>query len=433
MYGQLGHRVDANQIVASADNKGPINCRPMGMALGKGRRATSIACGTNYTLVLTQHMALLVCGVSSICGHRDDSNWGMPQEIPSLVGLPLAAMSAGDGHAAVVTALGTAYIWGENRNGCCARDFPTNLTSPVPVKFSSESLQAKKNGELNDIEITHVACGCDHTVFVNRSGQLLVCGSNYRGQLGIAASKIHSTSAIVTIHHPRGGSFISAAAGIGHSLMLDAVGDLWATNANGLQIIIEGNPVLAMAAGGDRNCIAIASATWRLKSLRRTFSIEMIDETKSILDTVDNLLENIKTDEMTSDQAEEIASKLEELLRHPTVLNLILSPTKLDSMFERMFAASDPVARQTISISIERGIKFGLESLRGSRMIYPEAVRCLLNYIKFFDLRRDESIVFDPRGEAISLFCDTMLGLPFEGYNGEFTLGNPILQRLYFH
>ena len=403
------------------------------MALGKGRRATSIACGTNYTLVLTQHMALLACGISSICGHRDDSNWGTPQEIPSLVGLPLAAISAGDGHAAVVTAHGTAYIWGENRNGCCARDFPTILTSPVPVKFSSQSLQAETKGEMIDIEVTQVACGCDHTVFVNRSGQLLVCGSNYRGQLGLAASKIHSTSAIVTVPHPRGGSFISAAAGIGHSLMLDAAGDLWATNTNGLQIILEGNPVLAMAAGGDRNCIAIASATGRLKSLRRTFSIEMIDETKSILDAVDNLLENIESDEMTSEQAGEIASKSEELLRHPAVLNLILSPTKLDSMFERMFSASDTITRQTISNSIERGIKFGLESLRGSRMIYPEAVRCMLNYIKFFDLRRDESIVFDPRGEAIFLFCDTMLGLPFEGYNGEFQLGYQIFNRLSFH
>ena len=52
-------------------------------------------------------------------------------------------------------------------------------------------------------------------------------------------------------------------------------------------------------------------------------------------------------------------------------------------------------------------------------MIYPEAVRCLLSYIKFFDMRRDDSVVFDMRGEVIFLFCDTILGVPFEGYNGE--------------
>ena len=44
---------------------------------------------------------------------------------------------------------------------------------------------------------------------------------------------------------------------------------------------------------------------------------------------------------------------------------------------------------------------------------------CLLSYIKFFDIRRDEEITFDTRGEAISLFCDTILSLPFEGYNGD--------------
>jgi hypothetical protein len=147
----------------------------------------------------------------------------------------------------------------------------------------------------------------------------------------------------------------------------------------------------------------------------------MIDETKLILDTVDDLLANVESEEMTTEHAgQEIANKSEELLRHPTVLNLILNPTKLDSMFERLFASGDAATRQIISNSIERGIKSGLESLRGSRMIYPEAVRCMLNYIKFFDLRRDESIVFDQKGEAIFLFCDTMLGLPFEGYNGEF-------------
>ena len=98
-HGQLGHRINNNQKINSNDYKGPTNCRPGGMALGKGRKASSVACGTNYTLVLTQHMSLLACGIPSIAGHRDIVDWGTPQEIPSLVGLPLVGMSAGDEHA----------------------------------------------------------------------------------------------------------------------------------------------------------------------------------------------------------------------------------------------------------------------------------------------------------------------------------------------
>ena len=31
-------------------------------------------------------------------------------------------------------------------------------------------------------------------------------------------------------------------------------------------------------------------------------------------------------------------------------------------------------------------------------------------------MRRDNDIQFDVRGEAIFLFCDTILSIPFEGY-----------------
>ena len=65
-------------------------------------------------------------------------------------------------------------------------------------------------------------------------------------------------------------------------------------------------------------------------------------------------------------------------------------------------------------------MKLGLESLHVGRLMYPEAVRCLLSYIKFFDIRRDKDIVFDVKGELICLYCNTILNIPFEGYRGEF-------------
>lgn len=385
----------------------------MGMALGQGRRASSIACGTSYTLVLTDHFAVLACGIASIAGYRDAQNWGVPQEIPSLIGLPLVGMSAGDGHASVVTAHGTAYIWGENRNGCCARAFPETMSLPVPVKAPSPSAQS------DDVAIVHVACGLEHSVFVTRTGHLLVCGSNWSGQLGIAASELQSTSAIVSLRHPKGGSFVSVEAGNSHSLVLDSAGDLWVTNPIGLHCILRGKSVLALAAGGD-NCIAITSAPHGVKSLQRQFSMEMTDSRKSLVDDLNELLNDMEfNDTMKKHAGQEIAQKLEELLRYPSLLNFVLNPAKVENMFERCLCSNDVETKQIMANSIERGMKVGLDSLRGSRMIYPEAVRCLLSYIKFFDMRRDDSVVFDMRGEVIFLFCDTILGVPFEGYNGE--------------
>lgn len=424
-YGQLGQRVHGiNEKVQSADYRGPTNCRPTGMALGKGRRASSVACGTNFTLVLTQHMSLLACGVPAIAGHRDStSDWGMPKEIPSLVGLPLVGMSAGDGHAAVVTAHGTAFIWGQNHNGCCARDFPKTLTLPIPVKAPLPPSEAGSRSMVTeDIAIQHVACGLEHTILVTRSGDLLVCGSNYSGQLGIDSSTLQSTSEVVSVHHPRGGQFVSAEAGNGHSMVLDSAGDLWVTDTNGLNCILQGKSVFTISAGGDGNFIAVTKPSGLKSSLQRQFSMEMsmLEDTKSIIDAVNDLLEEMETIEASMKHAgDEIAKKLFTLLSHTPVLNLILNPMQLETMFERILCAGDVATRQTIANSIESGLKLGLESLRGSRMIYPEAVRCLLSYIMFFDIRRDEEITFDERGEAIVLFCDTILDIPFEGYRGE--------------
>lgn len=95
--------------------------------------------------------------------------------------------------------------------------------------------------------------------------------------------------------------------------------------------------------------------------------------------------------------------------------SLFLNPADLDEMFTRI-KRGDLEIKKAIALAIERGLNFGLQSLgNNSRLMYPEAVRCLLLYIIFFDIRHD-NVPFDIRGDSIMLFCDTLLGLPFEGY-----------------
>jgi len=81
-------------------------------------------------------------------------------------------------------------------------------------------------------------------------------------------------------------------------------------------------------------------------------------------------------------------------------------------------SVDSPKSQQAIATAIENGIRSGLASLDSGnmRMIYPEAVRCLLHYIKFFDRTEGSTIVFDLRGTCIMALCETILGLPFEGY-----------------
>jgi len=390
-----------------------------------------VACGTHYTLVLTTHMSLLACGKALIAGHREPSSeWGMPKQLPTLVGLPLVGVAAGDGHAIVITAHGTAFVWGENRHSCCGREYPAELTVPLAMKLlpsssSSQSLLPVVVGGSSDglmivdeLAIRDAACGLEHTMLVTRSGRLLVCGNNNFGQLGIATSELESSKVLTPVNHPTGGHFVSVEAGYGHSLMLDDAGDVWMTTQNGIQCILRGKSALAIAAGGNNNSAVITAAPTGAKLLKRQFSMEEVEDPISIVDAVDGMIGELESGR--GDQTNlslEIARKSEELLRYPSYLNsLFVNPKQLDTMFERLLRVCSADAMQELARAFERGLKGGLDSLRDTRLIHPEAVRCLLQYILFFDIRRDESIVFDLHGETISTFCDTILSLPFEGY-----------------
>jgi len=426
-HGQLGHRINYNSNhgnnSASASFGGPTRCRPTGMALGKGRKASTVACGTHYTLVLTTHMSLLACGKPLIAGHREPSEWGMPKQLPTLVGLPLVGVASGDGHAVVITAHGTAFVWGENRHSCCGREYPDELTVPLAMKLPSNNQQLPPGGIdgltiADELAIQDAACGLEHTILVTRSGRLLVCGNNNFGQLGIATSELKSSKKVVPVNHPKGGRFVSVEAGYGHSLILDDAGDVWMTTQKGIKCILTGKSALAIAAGGNDNSAVITAAPSGARLLQRQFSVEETEDPTSIVDAVHGMigeLEGGKGDKTNLSQ--EIARKSEELLRYPSYLNsLFVNPKQLDTMFERLLRVCSADALQELARAFERGLKGGLDSLRDTRFIHPEAVRCLLQYILFFDIRRDESIVFDRHGETISTFCDTILSLPFEGY-----------------
>ena len=135
---------------------------------------------------------------------------------------------------------------------------------------------------------------------------------------------------------------------------------------DGLQCILRGKSVLAIAAGGE-NGIAITAAP-KLKTLERQFSMMMQEDPKTIVVTIDNLLLKMDSDPNQDKIEQEIGSKVEELLM-PPILNLILNPKKLDKMFEHILVCGDVTQRQVIANSIERGMKLGLSSLQKSRLI----------------------------------------------------------------
>lgn len=439
--GQLGHFSRASENIKTTF------CRPKTMFLGPGNRAASVACGDKFTLVLTTRMSVLACGVPTIAGYSpagegQDLNPKLPGELPALVGLPLASIAAGKDHAVVLTVHGSAYAWGKNATGCCGRPYPEESSSPVPILMPTTQLQTplgetpfhnwstwRKDSAVSladDVAVVHAACGYDHTVLVTRSGTLLVCGSNDEGQLGVESGSCQKR--IQTVHHPeKTRRFISAEAGEKTTLLLDDKGDVFqmGRETNGeLRRVLSGKNIITIAVGGQQY---VAVAEDGAKNL--TFSM---NEEKAVCKStgsplarsLETLVESVSNEMQTdgsplSENATELVSTTSELLKNPAVLNsLFLDPTELDALFKEISTVDNPQLQQALALATEKSIHSALDGLQssGARMIYPESVRCLLHYIRFFERSEDSTVQFDISGQCIMALCEAFLSLPYEGF-----------------
>ncbi len=426
MDGQLGHR-------NKTDNRFQL---PAAMVLP--RRAAQVVCGHRFTAVLTTRMEVYVCGREEITGYNTlDGPTRLPEQNSALEGLPIVYIAAGQQHAVVLTAQGTAYAWGANPTGACGRGYPKQLTVPVPVQVPLSSLEQPRqsNGRLaptpfsnwaawevgspniitlaEDVAVIDASCGKDFTVLITKTGRLLVAGSNDQQQLGLSQGT--EIFPVQTVEHPSAGaSFVSAEAGTYHTLLLDNQGDVWYMgNSLPLTKVLEGQSIATIAAGSTFN-MAIASRGDSPKT----------GNLNPVAPGLEGLLDGILLEKEVAKQesaVQDLANQTEELFRCPAVMNSVfLDPKEIDDLYGKLIsAAGDQKYRQQVVSAMEKGMMKGLESVKSSRLMYPEAVRCLLLYLQCPLFRKEDSerdIQFDVRGDTIQLLCETILGLPFEGY-----------------
>jgi hypothetical protein len=411
-------------------------------------------------------MGVLVCGVEVVSGRSKKEGQGvhLPAAIPALEDLPLVSIAGGRRHAVAVTAHGAAFAWGENSHGCLGREFPKATTVPVPIRISTSQtgksfpeplsnwgMWEKSSGQVclaDDVAVVDAACGDEHTVLVTRSGRLLVCGSNNNGQLGLDSASKANVNNAEPLDHPAansGRSFVSVEAGEAHTVALDDAGDVWQFGGAGVdtskpELVLEGKKIQWISAGGNHS-IAVAAAVGK-KLPNTDFSDEGGDDValltrgRSVEDLLSVLCEKEKGGEDTplGEAGVELASRTEELLKTPAVLNsLFLDPTEFEALFQQLLSAGSPQFRQRIALSMERGIQQGLETIQSddTRLLYPEQVRFLLLYIQcpLFTEWDNSDIVFDRRGDLILLLCENILGLSYEGYKAFLSWATSIYPR----
>uniref|UniRef100_A0A8C6N3E8 Secretion regulating guanine nucleotide exchange factor n=1 Tax=Mus spicilegus TaxID=10103 RepID=A0A8C6N3E8_MUSSI len=149
-------------------------------------------------------------------GHKEDVF--LPQQLSDFCQTGcIKSVTGGGGHSAVVTDGGDLFVCGLNKDG------------QLGLGHTEEVLRFTICNPLLGCPIRQVACGWDFTIMLTEKGQVLSCGSNAFGQLGVTHGprKCVVPQAIECLRE----KVVCVAAGLRHALATTATGSVfqWGT------------------------------------------------------------------------------------------------------------------------------------------------------------------------------------------------------------
>ncbi|GMF24807.1 unnamed protein product [Phytophthora lilii] len=152
--------------------------------------------------------------------------------------LAVAHVSCGKHHVAVITGQAKLFTWGNNKYGQLGLGDFQPRTQPEEVHFALATLSSHRRAlrvmhtvQRGGINVTHVACGAAHTLFVTHQQQILGMGYNQAGQLGLSHClqqyKGWRSCTPIAVESLRDQSILDLAAGQNHSACALSNGDVY--------------------------------------------------------------------------------------------------------------------------------------------------------------------------------------------------------------
>ncbi|KAA8491669.1 Ultraviolet-B receptor UVR8 [Porphyridium purpureum] len=193
----------------------------------EGIRAVQVACGRDFTLILTDTGDVYSCGADDFGQLGNGRSHGerfvrLPKKVLLGHANHVIRIAAGDYHAVATDSQGALFSWGYNRDGQLGNGEKTDTAIPKPVVLPSPGASSHPKPKIDAL-----SCGGGHTAVVV-NGDLLVFGRGRDGQLGrgteLESNAAYRTTPVRVESVPRG-QVRGVAAGADHTLILVAATD----------------------------------------------------------------------------------------------------------------------------------------------------------------------------------------------------------------
>ncbi|KDO35373.1 hypothetical protein SPRG_00222 [Saprolegnia parasitica CBS 223.65] len=225
----------------------------------RGRQVVAVACGAMHTIALGGAHEVYAWGNNQYgqCGLvSGDTMIPIPQLVPDFVGRPVTAVACGAGHSVAILNDGRVFSWGIGAQGQLG-------LGPDVASSRPRCLPAIEKGAVA------VACGIAHTMILMETGDVLSCGLNQYGQLGLGSTREGSVATPRRLSLP-GGAVRHIACGGAHSCLVDDAGVVFTCGSNScgqlglghyndtsLFTAINGLPPVALAVCGEEFSAAL--------------------------------------------------------------------------------------------------------------------------------------------------------------------------------